>query len=372
MNKPVDRGAFETTGKIKQQIIDCDMHPSLRSYKDLYPYLSQRWRTHLDNFGVRYRQPWTEAPRYPKATPALSRRDAWPPEGGPPGSSLSFMQEQYLDPCGVEYGILFLLHPMGMMDRNLDFGTALCSAVNDWQYNEWTQKDRRLRASLVVNGEDAQGAVAEIERWAGKADFVQVCMAVRVTEALGRKRYWPIFEAAVRHNLPLGLHTNGESGVPGGMGWPSFYEEHHHTTTFQHRELLTSLVFEGALEHFPTLKVVLVEGGFAWINAWCWRADRQWARMRDEVPHVKMPPSEYVKRAIYLTTQPMDEPERAKDLRDVISWFGWDRLLFASDYPHWDWDDPSHAFKCALSEVERRKIYFSNAAKLYGLERRDA
>ncbi|MHB0773833.1 amidohydrolase family protein [Bradyrhizobium sp. 1.29L] len=48
-----------------------------------------------------------------------------------------------------------------------------------------------------------------------------------------------------------------------------------------------------------------------------------------------------------------------------------DRLLFASDYPHWDWDDPSQAFKCALSESERRGIYFENAADLYGLESRD-
>lgn len=372
MNVPLARSVAPLAGKSRQKVIDCDIHPSLRSYKDLHPYLSQRWRTHLDNFGMRYRQPWTEAPRYPKATPALSRRDAWPPDGSVPGSSLPFMQEQYLDPCGVEYGILFLLHPMGMMDRNPDFGTAMCSAANDWLFHEWTQKDRRLKASLLVNGEDAAGAVAEIERWAGQDDFVQICMACRVTEALGRKRYWPIYEAAVRHGMPLGLHTNGESGVPGGMGWPSFYEEHHHTTTFQHRELLTSLVFEGVFEYLPTLQVIFVEGGFAWINPWCWRADRQWIRMRDEVPHVRMPPSDYVRRALYLTTQPMDEAERPNDIHDVMSWFGWDRFLFASDYPHWDFDDPERAFKCVLSETERHAVYFGNAARLYGLAQRDA
>lgn len=367
MNKPLDHAASKIRAPARQRVIDCDIHPSLRSYGDLNPYLARRWQAHIEQFGIRYRQPWLEAPRYPKATPGLSRRDAWPDEGGPPGSSLSFMQKQYLDPFGVDYGILFLLHPMGMMDRNMEFGTALCAAVNDWQFHEWTQRDKRLRASLTVNGEDPEGAVAEIDRWAGRADFVQVCMACRVTEGLGRKRYWPIYEAAVRHGLPLGLHTNGESGTPGGMGWPSFYEEHHHTTTFQHRELVTSLVFEGVFERFPDLKVVLVEGGFAWINAWRWRADRQWARMRDEVPHLRMPPSDYVRRALSFTSQPMDEPERPNDMRDVLAWIGWDKVLFASDYPHWDWDDPRQAFKCALSETERRGIYFENAASLYGL-----
>ncbi|MCP1838530.1 putative TIM-barrel fold metal-dependent hydrolase [Bradyrhizobium sp. USDA 4524] len=369
MNKPLERGAFQSTRKTRQKIIDCDIHPRLRSHKDLHPYLSQQWKTHLDNFGMRYRQPWVDAPRYPKATPAFSMRDAWPPDGGVPGSSLSFMQEQYLDPCGVEYGILFLLHPWGMKDTNMDFGTALCSAANDWQHNEWTRKDRRLKGSLLVNGEDPQGSVAELERWAGNSDFVQLSLSSGVTEPLGRRRYWPIYEAAVRLGLPLGFHNSGDAA--GGAGWPSFYQEFQHWTTFELRELLTSFVFEGVFERFPTLKVVLVEGGFAWINAWCWRADRQWIRMRDEVPHLKMLPSEYVKRAVYLTTQPMDEPERVNDIHDVISWFGEDRFLFASDYPHWDWDDPSQAFKCALSEAERHRIYFANAAKVYGLEPRD-
>ena len=41
-----------------------------------------------------------------------------------------------------------------------------------------------------------------------------------------------------------------------------------------------------------------------------------------------------------------DEPERIEDLRQVIDWIGWDRLLFATDYPHWDMDNPELAFKC--------------------------
>ncbi len=47
-----------------------------------------------------------EGPPYPKAQPNASRRDAWPPEGGPQGSSLSFMQKQLLDPYNVALGVL--------------------------------------------------------------------------------------------------------------------------------------------------------------------------------------------------------------------------------------------------------------------------
>ena len=36
-------------------------------------------------------------------------------------------------------------------------------------------------------------------------------------------------------------------------------------------------------------------------------------------------------------------PERARHLLDVIEWIGPERLLIATDYPHWDFDDPSQA-----------------------------
>jgi predicted TIM-barrel fold metal-dependent hydrolase len=89
--------------------------------------------------------------------------------------------------------------------------------------------------------------------------------------------------------------------------------------------------------------------------------------MRSEVPHLKRPPSEYAREHIFLTTQPMEEPERPDDLRDVLEWIGWDRILFATDYPHWDFDDPALAFKCRLSDAERRRIFSENAFRLYRL-----
>ena len=46
---------------------------------------------------------------------------------------------------------------------------------------------------------------------------------------------------------------------------------------------------------------------------------------------------------------------------------GADRLLFSSDYPHWDFDDPRFAFKTPLTETERAKIFNGNARALYKL-----
>jgi hypothetical protein len=130
---------------------------------------------------------------------------------------------------------------------------------------------------------------------------------------------------------------------------------------------LASLVIEGVPERFPRLKIVFIEGGFGWIASTMWRMDQHFERFRDEIPHLKRRPSEYVREHFWNTTQPIDEPDEARHLRSLIDWVGVDRLLFSSDYPHWDFDDPRFAFKTPLSEAERLKIFNGNARALYKL-----
>jgi predicted TIM-barrel fold metal-dependent hydrolase len=351
------------------RVIDCDVHPVPRDRGEIGRYLPRAWQEHWRVYGHRLRQPFLDSMPYPKAAPALSRRDAWPPGGGPPGSDLDFVRAQHLDPHGLEYGLLFPLRPRGIDERNLDFGNAMCQAMNDWQVDCWTSREPRLKGAINVLTDDPLGAVAEIRRCAGNRDFRSVQMATRTNEPLGRRRYWPIFEAAAQHDLPLGLHNNGMPGhaVTGG-GAPSYYFEEHQAVGMTMAAMVTSLVMEGVFERFPDLRVVVIEGGFGWVPSLTWRLDRHWEVLRSEVPHLKHPPSVYIKRNIWFTTQPVEEPEHPEDLRHVLDWIGWDRLLFSSDYPHWDSDDPRYAFKIPMSEAERRMIFAENARAVFRLD----
>src|SRR3569833_262874 len=95
---------------IKTAIADCDIHPARATRTELYPYLAKRRQHHLEVYGVHAYQGMMEGTPYPKAPHNASRRDAYPPEGGPQGSSLSFMQKQLLDPHNVQLGVLIPLN----------------------------------------------------------------------------------------------------------------------------------------------------------------------------------------------------------------------------------------------------------------------
>jgi uncharacterized protein len=359
--------AQEARQKTRYGIVDCDIHPKLL-LEDLRPHLSNQWWSHLQTYGLRPRHGFAKTYPMPKITPQAARRDAWPPGGGLPGSDLDFMREQLLDLYDMDYGIMNPLSPTGQGDQNPEFSAAMAFAANEGQLERWTRREKRLKASVVVPYENLEASVTEIKRRAGNRDFAQVFMLSRTAEAHGRRRYWPIYQAAVEAGLPVGIHVFGYSGwAMTNSGWPSFYIEEMTEHATGQAAVVASMIFEGLFEQFRDLKVVLIESGFGWLPALGWRLDKHWARMRDEVPHVKRPPSEYIREHFWVSTQPMEEAEEPDHVIDAMRWIGFDRILFASDYPHWDFDDPVLALPPGLTDEQRRAIYSGNAKKLYGL-----
>ncbi len=353
--------------RTRRQTIDCDIHNSIPSDTALLPYLPDRWRRYAERFGLRsYR--YTGA-YYPRASPNAARTDAWPPNGKPPGSDLPFLREQLLDAWDIDVGVLNPLIDDGAQAQlNIEYGAALASAINEWQVAEWLDPEPRLRASIVVPFEDGELAAAEIERRAGDSRFVQVLLLARTAEPLGRRKYWKLYEAAERNGLPIAIHFGGLGGrAITGSGWPYFYLEDHVGMPQTFQAQVGSFVFEGVFARFPDLKIVVMEGGLAWLAPLMWRMDRAWEQMRAEVPHVSRPPSELIREHFWMTTQPMEEPPVRGQFLQMLSHLDMDgRLMFATDYPHWDFDAPDQAFPERLPEDLERRILGENARSLYG------
>ncbi len=344
-------------------IVDADVHPAMEE-EVLRRFLSPYWRSHYDNIG---RLGYTGS-LMPRAMPKAARHDAWPPDGSLPGSSLAFLQAQLLDEWDIAYGMLTPLTAAG--DQiNLDFGLAMSQAVNDWQIEDWTSREPRLRGSIMVPYEDGTLSAEEIHRVGGHPDMVQVLLITRTREPLGSRRYWPIYEAALEYDLPIAIHFGSTGGhAMTGAGWPSFYIEDHAGMAQSFQSQVTSMVSQGLFELFPELQIVLIEGGVSWMVPLMWRLDRVYKQLAHELPRVKEMPSTYIRRHFWLSTQPIEEPQEAHQFTEMLNQLAMtDRLLFATDYPHWDFDSPDRAIPHTVSKRDRRRIMGENALALYGL-----
>jgi predicted TIM-barrel fold metal-dependent hydrolase len=344
-------------------LVDCDVH-NILSDDVLEPWLPARWREHKRRYGGR---DLDTACSLPRIHPLAARTDSWPPSGLPPGADLNFMRQQLLDEWHIHRAILFTLGISA--DPNPLYAAALARAENDCVLEEWLKPEPRLRGSLSIAWEDPDAAVAEIARVGEHPAFVQIAARCRMPGLLGNRRYWRIYAAAVELGLPIGVHFGGwSSDSPTGSGPHTFYSEEKGGIATIAQDQLISLVCEGVFERFPDLKIVFIENGFAWLPALMWRLDRAWRKLKDEVPHLRRLPSEYVRDHVWTTTQPIEQPPSQTQFLGLLEQMDMDdHIMFATDYPHWDFDAPDRALPSSLSSELRAKIEAGNANRLYHL-----
>ena len=162
--------------------------------------------------------------------------------------------------------------------------------------------------------QNAELAVDEIERCAADPRFVQVLLLVGSELPLGRRQNWPIYAAAQKHGLPVGIHAGSTYRHPmTSVGWPSSWTEDYVNQAPGFQSQLTSLIAEGVFTKFPDLTVVLMESGVTWLPAYLWRLTKFWKGLRSEIPWVADPPASVVRERVRLTLQPFDGPPDAGD-----------------------------------------------------------
>ena len=345
-------------------VIDCDLHNRTPSLEMLYPYLPDYWRDHCEESGFF----GPDANDYPEGAPTSTRPEITEPSADRPQSDLALLREHALDPWGVQYGILTCAYRVQSV-HNEDLAAALASAVNDWQIEHWLDPEPRLRGSLIVPSQNPELAAREIERLGNHPGFVQVMLPVRSQAPYGNRRYHPIYAAAARHDLVVGIHYGGAPGLPPtSVGWPSTYLEEYVGMSQVFQAQVLSLVSEGVFDQFPSLRVALIEAGFTWMPSLMWRFDKEWRGLRRLTPWVKRLPSAYIREHMRMTLQPIDEPPTAEQLLQIIGQLDSDDfLMFSTDYPHWHFDSPEEAFPAKLPTSLARKILSENAREFYRL-----
>ena len=355
-------------------MIDCDVHQNLDHVRDLLPWIDPAYRDYFlhagfDGFELPNYFTWVQPHGF-------NRDDSVPPDGGMPGSDYETMRKQLLDPLDVEYAILTGEDILTVSCLpNPQLAAAVATAHNRWMIDEWLPRDSRLKGSLVVATQDAERAAEEIRAFGNHPDVMQVLLPCANTSGYGHPHYHPIYEAAVEVGLPVAMHVGGEGlGInppSTATGYPSYYIEWHVLLIQCAMSHVVSFVCHGVFEKYPELRVTVIEAGVAWLPSLLWRMDTDWKALRSEVPWVKRLPRDTVREHMRLTTQPLDEPDSRQKLKQAFELFDGleDMLMFATDYPHWDFDRPD-LVSLRLPASWREKVMSENARALYGLPAR--
>jgi len=126
-----------------REVIDCDVHQTLKSFDDLKPYLPRVWWERLS-------APEATLPISIWKPIPLSRRDASPGNGLPPGSDPEYAKVDLLDRYNIDKAILTGSLLTVSAHNNPDYAAAVASAFNDYTLDTWIPTDDRWLASFTV------------------------------------------------------------------------------------------------------------------------------------------------------------------------------------------------------------------------------
>lgn len=261
----------------------------------------------------------------------------------------------------------------GLYTNPPDFCRALASAYIDWMSDYCAENPARLFFAAALPLDDVAWAMREAERAVTRgARAIALRPNRKPGETWDDPAYDPFYATVEALGVPLVFHeTTGDPATAGGGRYgmrnaERYVFSHIISHSFEQMFAAMSVICGGVLERFPKLKVLFAEAGCSWTPYWLNRLDEHFAhRVMGRQMSIKLKPSEYFARQCFVTCDPHDET-----LPLAIEGIGAERILFATDYPHFD--SEGGAVKSFLdvqgvSSEDRRKIIWDNAAALYGI-----
>ena len=354
-------------------LIDCDIHHHVKKPEDLIPYLPRVYQERVRDQGFLIPgSGYFNVPKRAARTDLAANCDADMEQSRMRGDDYPLLKEQHLDLWNVDYAILTgsTVYSAGVIP-DPDYAAALCRAFNDWTLAEWVPLDQRFKFAIGVSASDPAKAAAEVHRLADHADVVAIMLPTGTRMPYGNRFYHPLWQACEERGLVVMVHPGAEgagmAGPPTGVGYPTYYLETRMARPQMAMAHSASLICEGVFEKFPRLKWAFVEVDQFWVAGFMWHMDADWKSLREQTPWVKRLPSEYFRQHIRVGSQPLEEPERREDLLNMLdAMHAEETLIYCSDWPHWDWDDPATTFP-KLPERLHQRIFAENARALFGL-----
>jgi len=280
---------------------------------------------------------------------------------------------RWMDAMSVDYSCLF---PTGMLSIGLhpqkEMETELC-----WAYNRWVtekvlpESGGRMFSMLCLPFSDPDACVRHVETFGHRKGVGGFMVTTVRTLPVHDNAYMKVYRAIEERGLVLSFHSAANWGEQVFRGCNRFISVHALGFSFYNILHCTNWVVNGMGERFPNLPVIWIESGIAWVPFLMQRLDHEYMMRPSECPLLKKKPSEYM-RDMYYSSQPMEIQDLAAMEQTFRMMDAENRLLYASDYPHWDFDLPSTIYDLPfLSEKGKHNILGGTAARLFKLPPRN-
>jgi predicted TIM-barrel fold metal-dependent hydrolase len=343
-------------------VVDSAVHPQVRHPDEIREYMREPWRS----------KPFAgpDRPYYPNPVGDYLKEAQGPT--GLPGSDPNLFDEWLFQNHLVEFAILLPLTRGLQPDVDLD--SAICAATNDWLADTWLSRynvHKRYRGSIRVCPREPEKAVREIERWAGHPYMVQVAVPLQAQHPYGQRMYFPIWQTAAKHNLPVVVHQDAGYGVdfwPSAAGYPRHFIEYSVLFPLNFAYHMSSLITEGTFDRLKNLRFVFADGGHDVLPSLMYRLDLNWRSSHQELVWTANTPTSYLVQHMRFCSHALEGPD---DPEVLAKWLeigdAYHLLLFSSNYPQWDCMEPSAAAFGSVPESQRSQIMRQNALEWYGL-----
>jgi uncharacterized protein len=351
-------------------VVDCDVHVH-ESPGAIMPYCEMPWKKALETIRD-VQEFYLDIPGFSPGTTAYEAKFPSGQEGTRMVHTADQMRRE-LDEMHVDMGVLFPDHFLKLpVISQVDYASALARAYNAWLLAEWCSPETGLLGCILACPQDPEDAAREIEKYAVEPGMVGVFLPCAGLERLwGHRQYDPIYEAAQEADLPVLMHsvTVVHPVFPFNThGFETEFGRHICSHTFSMMANIVHMITTGVPVRFPGLKVAVTEAGISWVPFLMYKMDKEYVERRREVPFLEDKPSTYLKK-MYFATQPVEEPENPSDLVTMMKLYdGENSTIFASDWPHHDFDHPSKVHQIPFTNEVRRKVFGENALRLFNID----
>ncbi len=288
--------------------------------------------------------------------------------GGRTHAQVTLVQRA-MDSMGIDYMVVFPTPMLVLgMHPQIEMEVVIGNAFNKWLTEEILPQDPRIKAMLYLPFNHPEESLKAVETYANTPGVIGFSVTSTRFRAVNHDSYMPLYSAIQATGKPLAFHSGFHWGDQSMQQCNRFISMHAISFVYYNLIHLTNWIINGLPERFPKLKVLWIESGLAWVPFLMQRLDSEYMMRSSEAPLLKRRPSEYI-ADMYFTSQPLERSNLKLTEATFEAIKADTQLLFASDWPHWDFDLPSSITTLPfLSEEAKRNILGLNAARLFNLE----